>query len=239
MADCLQLSWAEHVMPNQVNSGIDLQALQSDRQCESPGVATVKTLDMTNSWRVLGFSLIETLFVLLVLAILCGTAVSSFQSLQVRAQVQAASQAFLSDVLSARTEALRRERRVTLCAAALDSGARATPPTACAASGGASAWHQGWLVFEDVNSNGLWDHGEALLQQRARLHASVSATGNATVARYVSFGPSGRSLTLNGAFQAGTITLCARGASGEDAWLLVVNAVGRSRLDKGQMAICP
>jgi type IV fimbrial biogenesis protein FimT len=183
--------------------------------------------------------LIETLFVLLVLAILCGTALSSFQSLQVRAQVQAASQALLSDVLSARTEALRRERRVTLCAAALDSGARATPPTACAASGGASAWHQGWLVFEDVNSNGLWDHGEALLQQRARLHASVSATGNATVARYVSFGPSGRSLTLNGAFQAGTITLCARGASGEDAWLLVVNAVGRSRLDKGQMAICP
>jgi type IV fimbrial biogenesis protein FimT len=95
------------------------------------------------------------------------------------------------------------------------------------------------LVFEDVNNNGLWDTGEALLQQRARLHASVSATGNATVARYVSFGPSGRSLTLNGAFQAGTITLCARGASGEDAWLLVVNAVGRSRLDKGQMAICP
>ena len=97
-------------------------------------------------------------------------------------------------------------------------------------------------MFEDVNSNGLWDTGEALLQQRAPLHASVSATGNATVARYVSFGPSGRSLTLNGAFQAGTITLCARGASGvsgEEAWLLVVNAVGRSRLDKGQMALCP
>jgi type IV fimbrial biogenesis protein FimT len=78
---------------------------------------------MTNSWRVLGFSLIETLFVLLVLAILCGTAVSSFQSLQVRAQVQAASQALLSDVLSARTEALRREKRVTLCAAAATSDA--------------------------------------------------------------------------------------------------------------------
>jgi type IV fimbrial biogenesis protein FimT len=165
-------------------------------------------------------------------------AVSSFQSLQVRAQVQVASQALLSDVLSARTEALRRERRVTLCAAALDTGARATLPTACGASGGASAWHQGWLVFEDVNSNGLWDTGEALLQQRTRLHMSISATGNTTVARYVSFGPSGRSLTLNGAFQAGTITLCARGATDAEAWLLVVNAVGRSRLDKGQMALC-
>ena len=225
-------------MPNQATSGIGLQPPQTDRQCEGLRRPSVKTLGMTNSCRVLGFSLIETLFVLLVLAILCGTAVFSFQSLQVRAQVQAASQALLSDVLSARTEALRRERRVTLCAAALDTGARATPPTACAPSAGASAWHQGWLVFEDVNSNGLWDTGEVLLQQRMRLHASVSATGNATVARYVSFGPSGRSLTLNGAFQAGTITLCARGSSGEEAWLLVVNAVGRSRLDKGQIAVC-
>jgi len=225
-------------MPNQATSGIGLQPPQTDRQCESLGLVPVKTLGMTNSWRVLGFSLIETLFVLLVLAILSGTAVFSFQSLQVRAQVQSASQSLLSDVLSARTEALRRERRVTLCAAFLDTGARATLPTACAASGGASAWHQGWLVFEDVNSNGVWDTGETVLQQRARLHASVSATGNATVARYVSFGPSGRSLTLNGAFQAGTITLCARGARGEEAWLLVVNAVGRSRLDKGQIALC-
>ena len=225
-------------MPTQATSGIDLQPPPTDRQCERLGVAPVKTLGMTNSWRVLGFSLIETLFVLLVLAILCGTAVSSFQTLQVRTQVQAASQSLLSDVLSARTEALRRERRVTLCAAALDPGARATLPTACAASGGASAWHQGWLVFEDVNSNGLWDTGEALLQQRMRLHMSISATGNTTVARYVSFGPSGRSLTLNGAFQAGTITLCARGATDAEAWLLVVNAVGRSRLDKEQMALC-
>jgi len=55
----------------------------------------------------------------------------------------------------------------------------------------------------------------------------------------VSFGASGRSLSLNGAFQAGTITTCERGAIAKEGWLLVVNAVGRSRLDKGQIAICP
>jgi len=46
-------------------------------------------------------------------------------------------------------------------------------------------------------------------------------------------------LSLNGAFQAGTITLCERGAKAKEGWLLVVNAVGRARLDKGQIAICP
>ena len=186
-----------------------------------------------------GYSLIEMLFMLFILGVLCGTVAHTFQGLQNRVQIQAASEALLSDVLSARAEALRRERRVTLCAAALDSSEQAALPTACAASVSAAAWHQGWLVFEDANSNGAWDEGEALLQQRSRIHPQVSATGNTTVSRYVSFGASGRSLSLNGAFQAGTITLCERGAKAKEGWLLVLNAVGRARLDKGQIAVCP
>jgi len=186
-----------------------------------------------------GYSLIEMLFMLFILGVLCGTVAHTFQGLQNRVQIQAASEALLSDVLSARAEALRRERRVTLCAAALDSSEQAALPTACAASVSAAAWHQGWLVFEDANSNGAWDEGEALLQQRSRIHPQVSATGNTTVSRYVSFGASGRSLSLTGAFQAGTITFCERGAKAKEGWLLVLNAVGRARLDKGQIAVCP
>ena len=186
-----------------------------------------------------GYSLIETLFILFVLAILCGTVAFSFQQLQDRVQIQSASQALLSDFLSARTEALRRERRVTLCAAALDTGEPAKLPKACAASSSASAWHQGWLMFEDVNSNGLWDIGEELLQQRSRMNFNVSAKGNSTVDRYVSFGPNGRSLSLNGAFQAGSITLFTRGMRAQEAWYLVVNGLGRSRLDRVQIEACP
>jgi type IV fimbrial biogenesis protein FimT len=186
-----------------------------------------------------GYSLIEMLFMLFILGVLCGTVAHTFQGLQNRVQIQAASEALLSDVLSARAEALRRERRVTLCVAALDSNEQAALPTACAASVSAAAWHQGWLVFEDANSNGAWDEGEALLQQRSRIHPQVSATGNTTVSRYVSFGASGRSLSLTGAFQAGTITFCERGAKAKEGWLLVLNAVGRARLDKGQIAVCP
>jgi hypothetical protein len=46
-------------------------------------------------------------------------------------------------------------------------------------------------------------------------------------------------LLLNGAFQAGTITFCESGANAKEGWLLVVNAVGRARLDKVLIAICP
>ena len=196
-------------------------------------------LTMKFSFKADGYSLIEMLFMLFILGVLCGTVAHTFQGLQNRVQIQAASEALLSDVLSARAEALRRERRVTLCAAALDSSTQAALPAACASSASAAAWHQGWLVFEDTNSNGAWDEGEALLQQRPSIHPKVSATGNTTVSRYVSFGASGRSLSLNGAFQAGTITFCERGAKAKEGWLLVLNAVGRARLDKGQIAICP
>ena len=196
-------------------------------------------LSMKFTLKVDGYSLIEMLFMLFILGVLCGMLALSFQGLQNKVHTQAASEALLSDVLSARAEALRRERRVTLCAAVLDSSSQAALPTACASSGSAAAWHQGWLVFEDNNSNGLWDEGEVLLQQRSRINPKVSATGNTTVSRYVSFGASGRSLSLNGAFQAGTITFCESGAKAKEGWLLVVNAVGRSRLDKGQIAICP
>ena len=199
----------------------------------------MEALNMKFTLKADGYSLIEMLFMLFILGVLCSTVALSFQGLQNRVHIQAASEALLSDVLSARAEALRRERRVTLCAAALDSSSQATLPTACALSGSKVAWHQGWLVFEDTNSIGLRDEGEPLLQQRPRINPKVSATGNTTVSRYVSFGASGRSLSLNGAFQAGTITFCESGAQAKEGWLLVVNAVGRSRLDKGQIAICP
>jgi type IV fimbrial biogenesis protein FimT len=189
--------------------------------------------------KVSGYSLIEMLFMLFILGVLCGTVALSFRELQNRVHIQAASESLLSDILSARSEALRRERRVTLCAAALDSSLQPKLPTACASNGSPAAWHQGWLVFEDTNSNGIWNEGEPLLQQRSRINSNISAAGNSTVSKYVSFGSSGRSLSLNGAFQAGTITFCERGASAKDGWFLVVNAVGRARLDKGQIANCP
>ena len=147
----------------------------------------------------------------------------------------------LNAVLTARTEALRREKRVTLCVAeATHSSALPNQcETAKLSAGGAPAtWQQGWLMFVDDNSNGIWDPTEALLQQHPSLAAAVSATGNSTVNRYVSFGANGRSLILNGGFQAGTLTFCERDALASSGWLLVINAIGRPRLERAQVANC-
>jgi type IV fimbrial biogenesis protein FimT len=114
-------------------------------------------------------------------------------------------------------------------------------PLSCATStelGQGAAWQNGWLMFEDDNNNGMWESGEAVLLRHAHLGLKVSATGNTTVRQNVSFGASGRSLTPNGAFQAGTLTVCEHQALTGKGWLLVINAVGRPRLELAEIAKC-
>jgi type IV fimbrial biogenesis protein FimT len=195
--------------------------------------------------RMQGHSLIETLFVLFLVAVLCGFAVSALHEAQTKLQVQAGAQALLNAVLSARAEAVRREKRVSICVAAptiklagMDTQAL---PLSCATStelGQGAAWQNGWLMFEDDNNNGMWESGEAVLLRHAHLGLKVSATGNTTVRQNVSFGASGRSLTPNGAFQAGTLTICEHQALTGKGWLLVINAVGRPRLELAEIAKC-
>jgi type IV fimbrial biogenesis protein FimT len=199
----------------------------------------------------LGQSLIETLFVLMVIALMCGIAASSMRSMHTNIQIQTAAQDMLNDVLTARTEALRREKRITLCVAALVSSPSSVSieenvsglPRQCAValshSGNAlPTWQQGWMMFVDDNNNGILDEGEVLLQRHPSLPMLVSATGNATVNRYISFGANGRSLALNGGFQAGTLTFCERLKNSNEGWLLIINAIGRPRLEKTQMTNC-
>ena len=187
-----------------------------------------------------GQSLIETLCVLAIVAILCGLGATSFQQMQIKIHVHMAAEDMLSAVLTARTEALRRESRVTLCVATLPPTTKACSPVNGGTSDNVQAsWKQGWLMFEDANSNGMWDASELLLQQHAPLNERVWAQGNATVNRYISFGASGRSLALNGAFQAGTLRFCELQNKEVQGWLLVINAVGRPRLEKSQVSACP
>jgi type IV fimbrial biogenesis protein FimT len=198
-----------------------------------------------------GQSLVETLFVMFVLAVMCGVVASSMRWMQQKIQIQTAAEDLLNAVLTARTEALRREKRVTLCVAeplqiqAKLSAAEfaSSLPNRCHLGTGktdntAASWQQGWLMFVDDNSNGIWDPGEDLLQQHPALGSVVSATGNSTVTRFVSFGANGRSLVLNGGFQAGKITFCEHLTQASPGWLLIINAIGRPRLEKAEVPIC-
>lgn len=174
-----------------------------------------------------GFSLVETLIVMVIASVLAVLAAPSFRAVADSIRLTSASNALLAHLYFARSEAIKRNARVVLC--------KSVDGVACTTSGG---WEQGRVVFHDANNNGLLDAGEQVLAIEPSLHADLRLVGNQSVARYVSFDPSGSTRLVGGGFQAGTLTLCRQSLSRGEARLIVLNAVGRPRVRKAQVDEC-
>src|SRR5215207_645576 len=82
-----------------------------------------------------GFTIIELMTALVIAAILMAVAVPSFRNASLGSQLSSAANNLLASVQLARSEAIKRNVAVTLCASA--DGAT------CAGGGG---WEQGWVV---------------------------------------------------------------------------------------------
>lgn len=175
-----------------------------------------------------GMTFIELLITISIVAILLTVAVPSFISMLQSNRFAAFSNAYLTNLHLARSEAIKRNGRVALCKSA-DSAT-------CTSDG---YWSQGWLVFRDVNNNAQVDVGEDILRVHEALPINLVLLGNANVASYVSFANTGNARLTSGAFQAGTLTLCQPSATGGEARQIVINATGRPRVQKAIVATCP
>lgn len=174
-----------------------------------------------------GFTLVEMLVALTLLAATVALAVPSFAAIGRSMRLTSMANTFLASLHLARGEAIKRNSRVVMCKSA--SG------DVCATSGD---WSQGWLVFHDANNNGLLDAGETIVHRVHGLPAGFNGAGNQPVARYVSFSPTGGTKSVNGAFQAGTVTFCQHSADPGEARQIVINSIGRPRVQKVNQASC-
>jgi type IV fimbrial biogenesis protein FimT len=172
-----------------------------------------------------GFTLLEALVVMALLGVMVSLAAPAMSALRQQHQLQAQAEGLLDSLVLARSEALRRQLPVALCARASDS--------TCDASG---VWQQGWLVFADANNNAQRDAGEALIEAHAPVPAAMQLTVTNTAKAYFSYNAEGRSATPNGAFMAGTWRFCRPGSA--SGWQVVSNALGRPRLEKVSQTDC-
>jgi type IV fimbrial biogenesis protein FimT len=174
-----------------------------------------------------GVTLVETLAVLAVLAILMSLAVPSMSALIDSVKISSASSNLLSDLHLARSEAIKRNSRVVLC--------KSADGVTCASTGG---WEQGWIVFHDANNNSLRESSETVIRREMPLSSSLRLTGNQNVVRYVSFASSGATKLIGGGFQAGTLTVCRQSLGSAEARQIILNAVGRPRVQKSAVDSC-
>jgi type IV fimbrial biogenesis protein FimT len=157
-----------------------------------------------------GFTLLEILATLSIVALLLAVGVPSLQHFTQRQQMKAAVGSLHNDLLLARSEAIVRNLEVVACPGA--------PAVGCA---GASDWSRGWIVFGDGNGDRQRQASEALLRhgpgfERIRI---ASSSGRSSVR----FFPDGSAPGSNG-----SIAFCGDGGPLQ-AWRLVVSNIGRVR----------
>lgn len=173
-----------------------------------------------------GFTLIELLIMLALVTIIGSLATGSLGRLGHALRLRTLTEDFLGSLRLARSEALKRNVRVTLCKSA--SG------ESCTQEGG---WHQGWILFEDADNDAKVGPGEPVIRRVQALPADWRLTGNDLVERYISYAPNGRTRTITNAFQAGTVTLCRVGGDAA-ARLVVINNSGRVRAAAAEIDAC-
>jgi type IV fimbrial biogenesis protein FimT len=177
--------------------------------------------------RARGFTLLELMMVLAVTSVLLVLAVPAYQAIGNSMKLSMTTNALLSHLQLARSEAIKRNARVVLC--------KSADGKTCSAIGG---WDQGWIVFHDANNNGILDSTESVIQRIEALPSGWRVAGNQNVSRYVSFVPTGQTAMTSGAFQAGTITVCHESLDPTEARQIVINAVGRPRIQKATLDAC-
>ncbi len=117
-----------------------------------------------------GFTLTELLVTMSIVVILLVIGVPSYKYVTTTNRLSAEVNGLLGDLQFARSEAVREGQQVTVCPVA---------GTQCAAAG--SAWGNGWVVWSDLNADGLIQSGEILRQQAAFTSGDTMVTDNANL----------------------------------------------------------
>lgn len=184
----------------------------------------------TGNDKELGVTLIELLTAISIAAILLALVVPSFHDAFLNSKLTNHANGFMSSLLLARSEAIKTNARVTVC--------KSETGTACVTSGG---WEQGWIVFRDVNANGLRENTEPIIQKGDPLNHGFKLKGDASINDYISFTSTGTPRLASGAVQSGTLTLCRAspsvGSKGRD---IEIAATGRIRIEPREgLTSCP
>lgn len=172
-----------------------------------------------------GFNILELMLTIAVVAIIAGFAVPSFLNTVRANRVVTDNNELVSALTLARSEAIKRGTRVTVCPTA--------DQTSCAASGG---WEQGWMVFVDPTNSGAVDGGEQIIRVWDALDGGTTIRAAGNYSDFVSFVGTGEARSTSG--NSDSFYVCGDNNVLAEGRTIVVGLVGYARTQKGAVA-CP
>lgn len=158
-----------------------------------------------------GFSLIELMVTIAVMAILMAVVVPSFTDTLLGSKLASYANSLSGSAMLARSEAIKRNATVSLCV------------SSTGASCDTGSWEQGWIVLS----------GTSVLHRGEALPAGLRIT-EATAIERVDFRPGGVGTT------AATLTVCRQTPTvGAQERVVSISATGRTAVSKTTNASCP
>ena len=166
-----------------------------------------------------GFTLLEFIVTLSVASLLVVAATPAFQETTRENRMRGEISQLEGALNLARLEAMRRNNRVTVCAAADPNASQV-----CKTDG--SGWSTGWIVFSDLDGDRTLDAGDELIRVYDRMESGLTLDKNGN-ADWVQFRASGASTG-----SASTFRLCdERGF--DSSTLAILSNIGRISIVKG------
>lgn len=173
-----------------------------------------------------GFTLLELLVAIAVLLILLTTVIPTFNQIRLNNLRAAEVNAFVAAMAYARSEALKRGDRVSLCR----TSEYALSLPHCGVGNG---WEDGWIIFQDSNRNGQPDMAAHVLGVHEPFQGTgVTLRGNNNVSTRIHY-----SRTGGMAGTMGTLIRCDQRGNGPQARLIIFPLSGRVRVAEGDYSL--
>lgn len=160
------------------------------------------------SIRCLGFTLVELMVTVAIVAILLGIAIPSFTTLMQQNRLTAITNSLITSLSYARNEAIKRGHQVTMI--------------------NVDGWSGGWEICYDVDEDESCVGDEQLRVVEALPDGYSITTGNSNYQDFATFIANGLPGPSNAITD--TFTIC-QGADCTTSRAVIINAVGRARIE--------
>lgn len=160
-----------------------------------------------------GFTLVELLVVVAMVATIASLATPSIRSSIANAQINSVAEDLVADLRFARSQSLKLTNIVSVCSS--------SNATSCTNS---ASWKDGWIVFLDNDGDGVVDVGDQVLRVKQQVQGVASiASGGANDYRKFTYLPLGLA-------RSASQTFFVTSTNGVDKRLVCISFVGRPSL---------